>query len=90
MSAKLKPNRATIKPCKCRYQKEHPWGYYLWSWIGGRASWKALWIAPNIEEALTHAEQFQAVLIKCNGCGAEMLREYPANWNKRTEPKETK
>jgi hypothetical protein len=49
--------------------------------VGGRKSWTGLGSATHIEDAVKYAaeKKLPTILIKCNGCGAEMLREYPAN-----------
>jgi hypothetical protein len=69
-----------VSRCRCKYQAEKSWGYHLWKWVGGRKSWKGLGSATHIEHVVKYAAQkkLPTILIKCNGCGNEMIREYPA------------
>lgn len=70
-----------VSRCQCKYQAEKSWGYHLWKWVGGRKSWKGLGSTTHSEDVVKYAaeKKLPTILIKCNGCGSEMLREYPAN-----------
>jgi hypothetical protein len=70
-----------VRRCRCRYQAERAWGYDLCEWIGGRKSWKNHGKATHPEDVVKYASDkgLKTILIRCNGCGADVLREYPAN-----------
>lgn len=65
----------TIRPCGCSYQRKKDWGYHLWKRVPG-SPWEAL--GGGSLEAVNNALKNRAfkALVKCQGCGAEMLRDY--------------
>jgi len=67
-----------IPHCKCSYQAEKAWGYSLHKRVGGSVSWKWLPVGSAIthEDIEKNARPFPIVLIRCNGCGADMVREH--------------
>jgi hypothetical protein len=68
-----------VRRCHCEYQKQKAWGYNLQKWVGGRKSWKEIGNATHPEDVEKYAQRFDTVLIRCNGCGADIVREYPPN-----------
>jgi hypothetical protein len=70
-----------VRRCHCRYQAEKSWGYDLCEWVGGRKSWKNHGKATHPEDVVKYAADkgLKTILIRCNGCGSDVLREYPAN-----------
>jgi hypothetical protein len=72
--------------CLCKYQREKSWGYQLMQWVGGRKSWKHLGNATHLEEVEIYARDYETVLVRCNGCGADVLREYPSLPNVTEHP----
>ena len=70
-----------VRRCHCRYQAEKPWGYDLCEWVGGRKSWKNHGSATHPEDIVKYADdkKLKTILVRCNGCGADVHREYPAN-----------
>ena len=70
-----------VRRCHCRYQAEKSWGYDLCEWVGGRKSWKNHGKATHPEDLVKYAADngLKTILIRCNGCGSDVLREYPAN-----------
>lgn len=71
------PKPRHIRRCHCKYQQEKAWGYNLQKWVGGRKSWQLIGNATHPEDVEKYARQFEAVLIRCNGCGDDIVREYP-------------
>jgi hypothetical protein len=65
-----------VRPCRCKYQAEKSWGYDLCEWVGGKESWKNHGSATHLEDVERYARKLKRVLIRCNGCGADVLREY--------------
>lgn len=72
---KAEPSR-DFAPCRCDYQKKNPPGYSVFRWRGGREPWKWVEKAPTPERAKELAKGWGRVLIVCDGCGSEMVREY--------------
>ncbi len=70
-----------VRRCHCRQQTEKAWGYDLCEWVGGRKSWKNHGKATHPEDVVKYAADkgLKTILIRCNGCGSDVLREYPAN-----------
>lgn len=70
-----------VRRCHCRYQAEKSWGYDLFEWVGGRNSWKKHGKATHPEDVVKYAADkgLKTILIRCRGCGSDVLREYTAN-----------
>ncbi len=66
-----------FEPCKCRYQRKKNWGYDVQRYTGNATYWNFVGTARDVSEAKIMAEGFRTVLIRCNGCGSDMVREYP-------------
>ena len=75
-----------VRRCHCNYQAEKAWGYDLCEWVGGRKSWKNHGSATNPEDVVKYAAKkgLKTILIRCNGCGADVFREYPTSVRKRS------
>lgn len=69
----------TLEKCDCHYQKERNWGYHLFKWTGGKNPWKSLQTENTPAAASKKAEKMEHVLIRCNGCGKELVRDVPAD-----------
>lgn len=67
----------SVRRCQCKYQTENPWGYNLCEWVGGKKSWHVHGSATHLEDVERYARKFKTVLIRCNGCGSDVVREYP-------------
>ena len=70
-----------VRRCWCKAQSEKALGYDLCEWVGGRKSWKNHGGATYPEDIVKYAsdKRLKTILVRCNGCGADVLREYPAN-----------
>lgn len=66
-----------MTPCNCRYMKAKNWGYHIAVFIGGRRYWRAVGNAKNLDEVREIIAPIATVLVRCNGCGSDILREYP-------------
>lgn len=67
-----------MKHCDCTYQKaNHNWGYEIQKWIGGKKSWKFVTNVTKIQECRLAEQQIPYVLIRCRGCGSELIRKSP-------------
>jgi hypothetical protein len=84
----IKNQRATasrqprlVRRCRCKYQTSSggAWGYNLQKWGGGHESWEEIGNATHLDDVERYAQRFETVLIRCNGCGADIVREYPPN-----------
>jgi len=67
---------ALVSGCDCEYQHAKPWGYQLWRRGTGDEYWETVGrgALSTVKKA---AEKIDApILVKCRGCGREMLREY--------------
>jgi hypothetical protein len=60
-------------------QKVDQWGYRIFKRTGtGKAwKWKGMITASTHQMAEVLAQPYKTVLIVCQGCGNELLREYP-------------
>ena len=66
--------RRGIQPCRCRMSTE--FGYDIQRWVGGDRSWTPIGSpVPFVQIGLV-IEDEPVVLIRCGGCGSEVLREY--------------
>lgn len=85
------PLQRLVKRCDCPQQAAKSWGYALWKWIGGRKPWHPIGTATHVDDVAKYAEKknLQTILIKCQGCGAEILRQYPSNGQNTINVKET-
>lgn len=63
----------SLRPCRCRYQQEKDWGYETMEWRGG---WVSIAAGVNLGDAAVAAARCKrGVLVRCLGCGAELLRQ---------------
>lgn len=69
--------QALVSGCNCEYQHAKPWGYQLWKRVDeGGEYWETMGRGSlsQIQKAVMKIDR--PVLVKCRGCGCEMLREY--------------
>lgn len=64
-----------MKACNCQYQKQKNWGYEIQKWVGGENSWEFLANVKRFMDAVGAAQAHQYVLIRCRGCGSELMRK---------------
>lgn len=70
--------RTRLQVCKCRYQQEKNWGYSIHKYVGGRKYWRGIGHTTSLETAEAIIASLPVALVRCNGCGGELLREHPA------------
>ena len=66
--------RRSIQPCRCRMSME--FGYDVHRWVGGNRSWMPIGSPIPFAKIGSKIEHESVVLIRCGGCGSEVLREY--------------
>lgn len=69
-----------VRRCACKYQTSSggAWGYNLQRWTGNPA-WEDMGNATHVADVEKSARKYLTILIRCNGCGMDILREYPPN-----------
>lgn len=75
--AEVPAPRKRLQACRCRFMAEKNWGYDIQKYVGGHKYWKPIGCAPTIETAEAIIASYRAVLVRCNGCGKELLRDCP-------------
>lgn len=70
-----KKQRRHFNSCQCKSQKEMIFGYDVQVWQDEK--WEPLLIAGDNILAVGCCEKYSNVLIRCRGCGADMIRETP-------------
>lgn len=68
--------KETILPCGCKYQLEKDWGYDLQKRVPPPKHWEGIgWGSLETVNKVLRGRTFKA-LVRCRGCGAELIREY--------------
>ena len=66
---------ALVSGCRCEYQEAKPWGYQLWKRSDGDEYWESVGRGALSTVRNAAAKIDAPILVKCRGCGREMLRE---------------
>lgn len=76
-TARPRSQQRLVRDCQCEYQKQQPWGYEIQKWVGGTRSWQYDTSVPTTAIALMATEKMTYDLIRCRGCGKEIVRDVP-------------